>query len=51
MRIVPSLDGLINEEWITNKTRFSMTLWLYKEYIRPKYLFTVNLLSLVELSL
>ena len=23
MRIVPSLDGLVNEEWITNKTRYS----------------------------
>lgn len=23
MRVLPSLDGFINEEWITNKTRFS----------------------------
>lgn len=23
MRILPSLDGFINDEWITNKTRFS----------------------------
>ena len=39
MRIVPSLDGLINEEWITNKTRYSYDSLSIQRIYKPKISF------------
>lgn len=39
MRIVPSLDGLVNEEWITNKTRFSYDSLSIQRIYNPKICF------------
>lgn len=33
LRILPSLNENVNEEWITNKARFCYDLSLYKELI------------------
>jgi NADH dehydrogenase/NADH:ubiquinone oxidoreductase subunit G len=39
MRILPSLDGSINEEWITNKIRFSYDSLNVQRLLFPKVLF------------
>lgn len=42
MRIVPSLDGLVNEEWITNKTRYFYDSLNIQRIYNPKISFNLK---------
>lgn len=44
MRILPSLDSFINDEWITNKTRFSYDSLNIQRIYYPKILFNNKLI-------
>ena len=44
MRILPSLEGFTNDEWITNKARFGYDSLIFRDYIFLKYLIILNLL-------
>jgi NADH dehydrogenase/NADH:ubiquinone oxidoreductase subunit G len=49
VRVLPVLDEAVNEEWITNKARFSYDLSLFKDCFTLKLKFFLLLLSRVEL--
>lgn len=51
VRVLPVLDESVNEEWITNKARFSYDLSLYKDLFILKLKFFLLLLLRVELML
>lgn len=46
MRIVPSLDGLVNEEWITNKTRYSYDSLNIQRIYNPKISFNSKFVAI-----
>lgn len=46
MRILPSLDGLVNEEWITNKTRYSYDSLSIQRIFNPKISFNSKFVAI-----